>query len=204
MKRKLDRRTCYTRSVIKQAFLDLLKKKSFPKTTVTAICKEAEITRATFYLHYTDIFAVLDEILNEALDLSENGNSEKKLQELLVQIAQEKDSMAFIKENYSLLPVCQRISDKPEYQALFSDNALAPYILQYIFSHEKNHIIPFLQEQLHLDAILAENLYLFIVSGSFAINQHHKWKKDESWFHIQAMLLRFIYFGSQAIKKDIE
>lgn len=202
MKRKSDRRTRYTRAVIKQAFLEQLRKQSFSKLTVTAICKEADITRATFYLHYTDIFAVLDEILNEALNLSESSTPVKDLRELLGQIAQENDSPSFIKENYALLPVCQRIADNPQYQALFSDDTLGPYILQYIVSHEKAHIIPFLQEQFHLDAMLAENLYLFLVSGSFTLNQHHKWKKDEDWFQIQSMLLRFIYFGSQALKNS--
>ena len=49
MTQKLDRRTRYTRSVIKQSFLELLQKYPFPKVTVTAICKKAEITRATWY-----------------------------------------------------------------------------------------------------------------------------------------------------------
>lgn len=66
MTQKLDRRTRYTRSVIKQSFLELLQKYPFPKVTVTAICKKAEITRATFYLHYMDIYALLDAILEEA------------------------------------------------------------------------------------------------------------------------------------------
>lgn len=58
MERKTDRRTRYTRRVIKEAFLELLQKQRFSKVTVTAICKQADITRATFYLHYVDIYAV--------------------------------------------------------------------------------------------------------------------------------------------------
>ena len=58
-------------------FLELLQKYPFPKVTVTAICKKAEITRATFYLHYMDIYALLDAILEEALHLSENTNPDK-------------------------------------------------------------------------------------------------------------------------------
>ena len=54
--RKQDRRTRYTRQTIKDTFLELLKQKSFTKITVTEICKNAEINRGTFYLHYCRSF----------------------------------------------------------------------------------------------------------------------------------------------------
>ena len=57
--RKQDRRTRYTRQTIKDTFLELLNQKSFTKITVTEICKNAEINRGTFYLHYYDIHDVL-------------------------------------------------------------------------------------------------------------------------------------------------
>ena len=62
--RKQDRRTRYTRQTIKDTFLELLKQKSFTKITVTEICKNAEINRGTFYLHYYDIHDVLSDIFN--------------------------------------------------------------------------------------------------------------------------------------------
>lgn len=43
MTQKLDHRTRYTRSVIKQSFLELLQKYPFPKVTVTAICKRRKL-----------------------------------------------------------------------------------------------------------------------------------------------------------------
>ena len=66
----------------------------------------------------------------------------------------------------------------------------------------KDSVVPLFQKQFHLDERLAENLYLFLVSGAFAINQHHKWKKDDDWFAIQAMLLRFIGYGSRSFEKE--
>lgn len=145
--------------------------------TVTAICKQADITRATFYLHYVDIYAVLDEVLTEALEISENEVAPETMLAMVLQAGQKADSTAFIKENYAMLPICQRVADHGQYQALFADEDLGPYILQYIFSHQKDSVVPLFQKQFHLDERLAENLYLFLVSGAFAINQHHKWKR---------------------------
>lgn len=62
---KQDRRTRYTRQTIKDTFLELLKQKSFTKITVTEVCKNAEINRGTFYLHYYDIYDVLSDIFND-------------------------------------------------------------------------------------------------------------------------------------------
>ena len=66
--RKTDRRTLYTKGVIKDAFLAALKTKSYDRITVSDLCKAAEINRSTFYLHYADALAVFDEILDELLD----------------------------------------------------------------------------------------------------------------------------------------
>ncbi|RHA15967.1 TetR/AcrR family transcriptional regulator [Megasphaera sp. AM44-1BH] len=51
---KSDRRTRYTRQVIRETFLAMLQECSFEKVTVTALCRRADVTRATFYLHYRD------------------------------------------------------------------------------------------------------------------------------------------------------
>jgi hypothetical protein len=49
--RKTDRRTVMTKGMIQDALLELLQNTPYEKITVTALCKQSEITRATFYLH---------------------------------------------------------------------------------------------------------------------------------------------------------
>lgn len=53
--------------MIKDSLLELLQNTPYEKITVTALCKQSEITRATFYLHYNNIDDVLDELLDDAL-----------------------------------------------------------------------------------------------------------------------------------------
>lgn len=59
---KTDRRTKHTKMVIRDAFLTLVKTKPIQKITIADICELADISRPTFYLHYRDIYALLDEI----------------------------------------------------------------------------------------------------------------------------------------------
>ena len=71
--RKTDRRTLYTRQVVKDALLELLPTCPYEKLNVTMVCRQAEITRATFYLHYADLNEVLDELINEAIEIAESS-----------------------------------------------------------------------------------------------------------------------------------
>lgn len=63
-----DRRTKYTKSVIREALFDLLKEKPLAKVTVTDICKLADINRSTFYSYYEDVNALMSQIQNDVFE----------------------------------------------------------------------------------------------------------------------------------------
>jgi AcrR family transcriptional regulator len=63
--KKTDRRTRYTQSVIREAFIKLYSKFPIGRITVTDICKMAEINRGTFYLHYHDPYDLLEQMTRE-------------------------------------------------------------------------------------------------------------------------------------------
>lgn len=65
---KTDRRIKYTKMVLKQSLINLLKEKSITKISVKEICEEADINRATFYSHYSDQYALLNSIEKELID----------------------------------------------------------------------------------------------------------------------------------------
>lgn len=64
---KTDHRKRYTKKVIQEAFLSLLRQKPVEKITISDVCALAEISRPTFYLHYESISALLEEIGNELI-----------------------------------------------------------------------------------------------------------------------------------------
>lgn len=72
----MDLRIQRTKASIKDAFIELRRKKPIEKITVTELSRHAGINKATFYLHYSDIYelseevedAIIDELLEGAAD----------------------------------------------------------------------------------------------------------------------------------------
>lgn len=57
-----------SRRMIRQAFLELMREKELGKITVTDVVTRADLNRGTFYSHYQDIRAVIEQIENEIID----------------------------------------------------------------------------------------------------------------------------------------
>ncbi|MGN1340336.1 MAG: TetR/AcrR family transcriptional regulator [Oscillospiraceae bacterium] len=64
----MDLRIQKTKAAVKEAFLELRHKKPIEKITVTELSKLAGINKATFYLHYSDIYSLADEMEDEVID----------------------------------------------------------------------------------------------------------------------------------------
>lgn len=65
---KGNRRTLYTKKVIKESLIELLQTKEIHQVTVTDICKKADINRGTFYTHYKDAFDLFQSMEDELFD----------------------------------------------------------------------------------------------------------------------------------------
>lgn len=66
--KQTDARVRYTKMIIQQSFLSLLRIKPCVKITVTELCQKAEINRATFYKHYLDIPDLMERMEEELLE----------------------------------------------------------------------------------------------------------------------------------------
>lgn len=64
----MDLRIQKTKAALKEAFLELRHSKPIDKITVTELSKLAGINKATFYLHYSDIYSLADEMEDEVID----------------------------------------------------------------------------------------------------------------------------------------
>ena len=164
--KKRNRREEYTLRVIREAFLDLLGKQSIERISVGELCDLADINRSTFYRHYADVYALLDEICEECF------------QKLFHDLAKTYDPMGNLDDGgYELiLKACTITEDDKElYQLLLFKQPSARFyqriteaILQlYDGAHDSHHSRT-LETKLH---------YQYLISGILGIWQ--SWLQDD-------------------------
>lgn len=62
-----DKRIVKTKRNLKDAMIRMLSTEDFERISVTELCKEAKVSRITFYSHYSDKYALLEDIFNDML-----------------------------------------------------------------------------------------------------------------------------------------
>lgn len=96
---KTDRRIKYTRMILSQTLVGLLKAKPVEKISITELCKLSDINRATFYLHYNSVYELLFEIQDtfyksiktDIERLIQNGSNQSTLLLLMRKIEDQKE-----------------------------------------------------------------------------------------------------------------
>ena len=98
MAEKVDRRVRKTKAQLRAGLARLMQKKSIKEITVKELVDEVDINRSTFYLHYSDIYQLLEEIfLTEAQKSVEKMEVGQSWEEGL------KTGLCFVKENKKLI-----------------------------------------------------------------------------------------------------
>lgn len=184
--KKADRRTLYTRKVIREAFLKLKRSKAYNDITVADICREAEISRGTFYLHYRNTAEVLDEVLNEALSATNT------LEQQLYPSRCPNSDCGY--------PMCQYIRGSEEYRCLFFDDALSSQILEKIYAVHKDETVKIWAEKTNLSREQLETIAWFQLSGCFAAAKKSGNLSDESWAQMQGLIDAFLRSGLDSLK----
>ena len=179
--RKTDRRTMYTRMVIKDALLSLLKDRDYADITVTDICRRAEINRGTFYLHYSNISQVLDELFDDAIGSTNN---------VLDQIGcgtGEDEKCAY--------PMCRFLRDNRKYQPLFFSESLHGYVVDRMAASSRAGFVERLRGETGLGEDVLTALFYFQLNGCLAISKRNVGIPDSEWEKIQCGVDRFLKNG---------
>lgn len=172
-----DRRARYTKMVIHDAFFELLESEGFDKMSVTDICKRADVNRGTFYLHYEDKYALLDELIDEALD-----------------------NVAVIEPDGEL-PLCQRVPDQGKYRLLFTDPNLLARLTRHIIERGADVVVPQIMERTGLGRDDAYTLFVFIANGNIALNQALGWKRNLKLEHAHELVNVLTESGLDALQQ---
>jgi AcrR family transcriptional regulator len=68
MDTKQNRKVRYTKKVLVEALVSLMRERSISEISIKELCAQADINRSTFYAHYKDQYGVLREIEDAALE----------------------------------------------------------------------------------------------------------------------------------------
>lgn len=81
MQKKVDRRVRKTKSQLRAGLARLMQEKVIGEITVKELVNEVDINRSTFYLHYSDIPALLREIEDDMMEEMERAVREHPIKE---------------------------------------------------------------------------------------------------------------------------
>lgn len=106
-----------TRTLIEEAFLELMKEKPYMKISVREITERADVNRSTFYSHYQDIYDLMEQIEGNVLD---------KIKAALQQITREDYVPG--KHPFHIMVFQELMSHEKVFRILFSKNGDIDFI----------------------------------------------------------------------------
>ncbi len=161
---KQDRKTRYTRMVLQDSLIELMKEKPISKITIKQLCENADINRTTFYSHYTDQYNLLRDIEDETLSW---------LKEAVTTLIgkTEKDEMMRLLEG-----ILQYLADNSKHlQVLMSEQGDIAFQKQlFTLIYQECLISPSTVPNIDFES--KEDYFIFVVNGSVGLIQH--WLKN--------------------------
>jgi AcrR family transcriptional regulator len=164
---KESRKTRYTRMVIRNSLIELMKQRPITDITIKEICGLADVSRPTFYTHYRDQYDLLQGIEDEIIAYFENALFVKKTKK------QGKREITLMIEN-----VLQYIeSNSNSVQVLLSENGDIGFQRK-IFSRYVNYVQYMMKNYSEKASGEEKNEYysIYTVHGIIAIVHH--WLKN--------------------------
>ncbi|MFA6889664.1 MAG: TetR/AcrR family transcriptional regulator, partial [Bacilli bacterium] len=65
----MDRRVDKTKKLLRETLVTLMEEKELRKITISEMTARANINRGTFYLHYIDIYDMVEKLGDEIIDI---------------------------------------------------------------------------------------------------------------------------------------
>ena len=191
-----------TRMLLKEGLLSCLANDSFESVTVTLLCKASGITRSTFYLHYSNIMEIVDDLVDDAISYSRPGMVDNNNLQIIAKALSAASNSISLREAYDSifdrLPLCQRIIRHKKYLPLFLDEQISEYVLQRIIGREKDRQGLVMAESLGVSFDVGVSIFIFLVHGLYAVNKQYKWTQSDQWLEAQKIIFEFVYRGLQS------
>ncbi|MBE6771278.1 MAG: TetR family transcriptional regulator [Ruminococcaceae bacterium] len=155
-----------SKNLIKKAVAKLIHEKEIAKITVSDIIREADISRGTFYAHYSDVGSVLEQIENEELKNLMGYVDHFGLENVVCNI------FDLIKQ------ICDYLSkDKEYYRMLAQSNVLNNFLWRLVEVYYERLLEIVYSQQKKVDKNEANAYLIYVTSG--AKSTVLSWLNDE-------------------------
>jgi AcrR family transcriptional regulator len=164
--KKENRKTRYTRMVIRDSLIELMKQRPITDISIKEICALADVSRPTFYAHYRDQYDLLQSIEDETSAFFENvifADGTKKLSKREIALKFE-EVFQYIETNSNSVQVLLSENGDIGFQRKIFRQFIAR--LQHVMTH---------YSEKKLDEGKNEYYSVFIVHGSSSLV--HQWLK---------------------------
>ena len=180
-----------SKKMIKLAFLELITQKDISKIRIREITEIADISKGTFYAHYQDIYAILEEIEDDNIARMITFLNEQPRENLL------NDFSPIIIKIFNQIE-----SNKEFYSMLFKSNSASSFLykLQQVFVDYMMNDSDMLEKLKSREE--AKMFFSFVSVGT--ANLIHEWFLSEStveFTDLAKILNNYLMNGVSAIKK---
>ena len=174
--RKRDRRSMHTVGVIKDALIERMQTRAYSDLSVAELCRAAQISRGTFYLHFQNIAEVLDAVLDDILGELNNPYGAA--------------------ENGCRLPLCRLIREHGAYRRILTDGALTAQIVDRLIALHEAEFLAQMRPRTRLCDAQLRALFCFQLNGCFAVSKRNLHLNAEEWCAVRAAIDGFIRAGA--------
>lgn len=185
-----DHRAIVTKKMIHSAYLKLLQKHPRNPVNVAELCREAEISRGTFYLHYVDILELeqeIQEIVFQQFKTFIDQNSK--------QSSKEKIDLS----NTFFLSLREGSSEYPLYFLIANDNNLKERISQYA----RNVLVEMCVRSGQLGAHEAELWAVNKIGASIATLMYYYDRNFEGFEEDNRFLIKLAEYGDSILSMPV-
>ncbi|TSB47391.1 TetR/AcrR family transcriptional regulator [Alkalicoccobacillus porphyridii] len=183
MSNKIDRRKQYTKMVLKDGLIQLLKEKPISSVTVKELCELADVNRSTFYSHYKDPYDLLDKMGEEiVVDMTATLNSYNfKKEEEVLQMTEK---------------ILEYVATKSEIcQVLLSEHGETAFKRR-VMKLTQQIIMEKWLDDYHLRGKLSDYIPLLILSGSIEVIKNWLGNgRQESTAEMASLIHHFTNYG---------
>ncbi|MFK0522044.1 TetR/AcrR family transcriptional regulator [Paenibacillus illinoisensis] len=155
---KSDHRINYTKHVLQQSLLELLEEKPLNKITIKELCMKSNISRATFYAHYVDIYALITEIEKHIF-------SSFQLEEFLLNL--DNDSFPTSLNLANILSLVK--SHATFYKIFFNHHMHDGYMSKALVQLQSKITSYWVKKNIYSDQITADYAFVFCKNGVLAV-----------------------------------